>query len=138
MLELVPVLGDLYVLEYASTGETKKTSQILKGFGEHARSLMTSELDRVSRRIQSLAMLANSTLSTNYGWGVDIDRRGLWTPERKELEELIAYVERIRQAALKGRQIANSFGATGESWDPLIADADAVLDQGNDLWQHRY
>jgi len=138
MLELVPVLGDLYVLEYASTGATKKTSEILKGFGEHARSLMNAELDRVSHRIQSLGMLANSTVSTNYGWGFDVDRRGLWTPERNELEDLIAYVERIRQAALKGRQIANSFGAKGENWDPVIADADGVLDQANDLWQHRY
>jgi tetratricopeptide (TPR) repeat protein len=138
MLDLVPALVDLYVLEYASTGEPRKTLQILKGFGEHARALMNAELDRLARRIQGLGMLANSTVSSNYGWGSDLDRRGLWTPERNELRDLIAYIDRIRQAALKGRQIATSFGATGENWDPVIADADNVLEQANELWQHRY
>jgi len=138
MLALVPTLGDLYVLETAATGEAKKTTEILKSFGQHARSLMEKELAREDRRVDELTSLANSLIGSDFVVGSTIDRRGLWTPERNELEDIIQYVQKIQKAAQKGRQIAMSFGFTGENWDGIIAQAGDVLDQAQQLWDHRY
>ena len=139
MLALVPTLGDMYVLESAANGgDPRKTAEVLKSFGAHARSLMGSELIRLDARIEGLSDLANSQTSYGRGWGSQIDRRGLWSPERNELSDLIDYTKQIRQGAQRARQIALSFGATGENWDTVIADAGAVLDHGEELWNHRY
>jgi hypothetical protein len=141
MLSLVPVLGDMYVLETAASGEPRRTTEILKSFGEHARVLMNNELARVDKRVQALSNLANSIsgIDSNWGGGINtIDRRGLWTPERNELEDLMQYTRQIAQAARKAREISVSFGYTGENWDPVIADADGVIDREEELWQHRY
>jgi hypothetical protein len=139
MLALVPALGDLYVLESAATGgDPKKTTEILKSFGAHARALMGTELARVDKRIDNLSDLANSLISSDGVWASQIDRRGLWTPERNELSDLIDYTKQIRQAAQRGRQIALTFGVSGENWDPVIAEAGTVLDHGEELWNHRY
>jgi hypothetical protein len=138
MLDLVPVLGDMYVLETAASGEPKRTTEILKSFGLHARSLMESELQRVNRRVNSLANLADSLVSTDAVWMAQINRRGLYTPERNELQELIDYTQRIAQAARRARQISTSFGHTGENWDPIIADATTTLETAQELWNHRY
>lgn len=138
MLQLVPTLGDLYVLESAATGEPKKTTEILKSFGLHARALMGKDLAREDHRVEQLSMLANSLIGNDFIIGTTLDRRGLWTPERRELEEIIDYVQKIQKAAQKGRQIAISFGFTGENWDGVIAQADDVLDRAQELWDHRY
>jgi hypothetical protein len=138
MLDLVPTLGDLFVLETAATGEAKKTTEILKSFGLHARSLMEKELTKEGRRVDHLTTLANSLVGTDFIVGTTLDRRGLWTPERRELEDIIEYVTRIQKAAQKGRRIATSFGFTGENWDGIIAQAGDVLDRGQELWEHRY
>lgn len=138
MLALVPTLGDLFVLETAATGEAKKTTEILKSFGLHARSLMGKELAKEDRRVEDLTTLANSLIGTGFIVGTTIDRRGLWTPERGELEGIIEYVQKIQKAAQKGRRIANSFGFTGENWDGIIAQAGDVLEQAQELWDHRY
>jgi hypothetical protein len=138
MLQLVPTLGDLYVLESAATGEPKKTTEILKSFGLHARALMGKELERENRRVEELTILANSLIGNDFVIGTTLDRRGLWTPERRELEDIIDYVQKIQKAAQKGRQIAISFGFTGENWDGIIAQAGDVLDHAQELWDHRY
>jgi hypothetical protein len=138
MLDLVPTLGDMYVLETAAEGEPKKTTEILKSFGLHARALMGKELAREDRRIDQLSALANSLVGTDWGSGSSIDRRGLWTPERRELQDIMDYVQKIQKAALRGRQIAISFGFTGENWDGIIAEAGGVLDKGQERWDHRY
>jgi hypothetical protein len=138
LLALVPVLGDMYVLEWTATGEPTRTTDVLKSFGQHARSLMSKELDGTGRRVESLSQLANSHVSSGYGWGSGLDRRGLWTPERTELQDLIDYVTRIRKAGQQARQIAVSFGYSGENWDEIIAKAGEVLDQAQEVWDHRY
>jgi hypothetical protein len=99
---------------------------------------MGSELAGLGRRVDSLSELASSWVGYGGNYVGQIDRRGLWTPERDELQELIDYTKRIRQAAQRARQISVSFGYTGENWDPLIADADALLDREDELWAHRH
>jgi hypothetical protein len=140
MLDLVPKLGDMFVLEFTSEGEARQTSQMLRAFGEHARSLMDKELRRIRRRVASLSHLANSLvdLDHRWGWGSGLDRLGLWSRERDELEELTEYTERIRDAAVRGRRIARSFGFTGENWDPVLAEATEVLDEARELWERRF
>jgi hypothetical protein len=138
MLELVPRLGDMCVLEFASQGQATQTTQILRAFGEHARSLMDAELRRVHRRVASLDELANSLIDVDRGWGSRLNRRGLRTPERADLQELTEYTARIRGAALHGRRIARSFGLEGEDWDPVLAEADEVLDRARTTWERRF
>jgi hypothetical protein len=138
MLALVPVLGDMYVLEWTATGEPTKTTEILKSFGQHARSLMNKELEGSARQVEALSQLSNSLISSDSGWGSGLDRRGLWTPERNELQDLMDYVGRIRKAGQQARQIAVSFGYSGENWDEVIARAGEVLDRAQEVWDHRY
>jgi hypothetical protein len=138
MLDLVPTLGDLYVLEWAASGEPARTSAVLKSFGLRARLLMGTELARLGKRVESLSELANSWVGSDTGYGSRVDRRGLWTRERDELTEMIHYTGEIRRAAQRARQISLSFGFTGENWDPVIADASALLDRIDELWTRRH
>jgi hypothetical protein len=138
MLELVPPLGDMFVLEIASQGQATQTTGILCAFGEHARSLMDAELRRARRRVASLDELANSLIDADRIWGSRLDRRGLRSPERADLQELREYAGRIRDAALHGRRIVRSFGLEGEDWDPVIAEADEVLDLARTTWERRF
>ena len=80
---------------------------------------------------------ATSLTRLSFGWP-RIDRRGLWTRERNELSDLIDYTRRIRRAAQRAREISVSFGSTGENWEPIIAEAGALLDRADELWDHRY
>jgi hypothetical protein len=138
MLDLVPTLGDLYVLEWAASGEPARTSAVLKSFGLRARLLLGTELARLGKRVESLSELANSWVGSDTGYGSRVDRRGLWTRERDELTEMIHYTGEIRRAAQRARQISLSFGFTGENWDPVIADASALLDRIDELWTRRH
>jgi hypothetical protein len=139
MLDLVPALADLYVLESAAAGgEPRRTTDLLKSFGVHARDLMRAELARVGKRVDALSELADSSVGTDTAWGTHIDRRGLWTRERVELSDLIDYATRIRRAAQRARQISVSFNFTGENWDPLIAEAADTIDLAQQLWDRRY
>jgi hypothetical protein len=138
MLELVPRLGDMFVLELTSQGQATQTTQILRAFGEHARSLMDAELRRIRRRVASLDELANSLIDVDRAWGSRLDRRGLHTPERGDLQDLTEYTERIRDAALHGRRITRSFGLKGEDWDPVLAEATDILDQARTTWERRF
>jgi hypothetical protein len=138
MLELVPRLGDMFVLELTSQGQATQTTQILQLFGEHARSLMDAELRRIRRRVASLDQLANSLIESERPWNSWFDRRGLRTGERDELRQLTEYTERIRDAALHGRRITRSFGLKGEYWDPVLAEATDILEQARTTWERRF
>jgi hypothetical protein len=138
MLELVPRLGDMFVLELTSQGQATQTSQILQSFGEHARSLMGQELRRIRRRVASLDQLENSLIEIERPWNSWLDRRGLRTAERDDLRQLTEYAERIRDAALHGRRITRSFGLKGEDWDPVLAEATDILDQARTTWERRF
>ncbi len=99
---------------------------------------MDQELKQINKRVDQLQNLANQLVTIERPLDNDFERRGLWSPERNELEEKIAYVENIKKAAQKGRQIAKSFGFTGENWDPIIAESANTLDHAQELWDHRY
>jgi len=138
MLELVPRLGDMFVLELSSQGQPTQTSLILQSFGEHARSLMGQELRRIRKRVGSLEQLSNSLVEVERPWNSWFDRRGLRTVERDDLRQLTEYTERIRDAALHGRRITRSFGLKGEDWDPVLAEATDILDQARTTWERRF
>jgi hypothetical protein len=99
---------------------------------------MDAELRRARRRVASLDELANSLIDADRIWGSRLDRRGLRSPERADLQELREYAGRIRDAALHGRRIVRSFGLEGEDWDPVIAEADEVLDLARTTWERRF
>jgi hypothetical protein len=135
MLDLVPALADMYVLESA-TDQPTKTSEVLRKFGVHARTLMQAEMNRIASRIDALGDMANSWAGTDTAFGTQVDRRGLYTDERRELAEIIRYVGRIREAAQRARQITLSFGFPGENWDPVIADAASLIDRAGEIRPH--
>jgi len=137
MLDLVPALADMYVLESA-TDQPRQTSQVLKKFGAHARTLMQAEMIRIASRMDVLNDQASSWVGTDTGYGSHLDRRGLHSDERHELADLISYTGRILEAAQRARQLTLSFGFPGENWDPVIADAATLIERGAEILDRRY
>jgi hypothetical protein len=118
MIDLLPELGALLALEHAGTGGTERSVPLLRGLGEHALDLIGRELQRLGERVDELEDLANEPVFFDR-YAVP-GRRGLHSNERRELVELIAYVERIVQSCEDGRRVNRQTGGTGEAWDDMI------------------
>jgi hypothetical protein len=119
-MKILPTVLDIAYLEYASSGSAENTHTALKELGDHARSLMRAELNRLRRQANLAEDVSNSA---SYG-----GRRGLNTTERDGLQQSIDYVTQIAQTAREARRRARALGFDGSAWEPIIADADDLLE----------
>jgi hypothetical protein len=131
MIDLLPTMVDLDSIEYAYTGKDTQTAAQLKEMGNRARALMTCEIRRVGLRFDELVALSDANWGPNYTITGGITRRTFTTPQANELNSLLAYVKKIDQTARQGREFAHEMGHTGDAWEPVIADADDLIDRFN-------
>jgi hypothetical protein len=131
---LLPDAWRLYAVELAATGDTASTASRLQDLGEHARTLVAAELERITSRLEQLNDLADEPT-----WVTAVmSYRGLTTGERNELHELAEYLVKIQQTVENGRRISRLLGRTGENWDTLLADCATARDVAQRAYDRRY
>jgi hypothetical protein len=121
MVDVLPSLLDLAAVEYAAKGSAEDAKAVLSALGGHARQLMSNEVRRVDDRVGDLHSTATSFELVTQG-GV-IEPRGLTSPERKEVQDALAYLSQIERTARDVQRRAKELGFTGEKWDSIIFDA---------------
>jgi tetratricopeptide (TPR) repeat protein len=125
MLELLNPVMDVGYFEFAANGNAAETKQILINFGARARELIQNEFKRLSREMDVMEDASNST--------VDYTRRGLYSTERDALTQNVAYLQKIAQTARDARRRARELGMDGAAWEPIIADAQELIDNAQAL-----
>jgi len=122
IIDVLPAMLDVLYVEYAAKGTTDSAKADLMQLGQHARNLMSSELNRLRHQLNVLEDASNSTQ--------DYIRRGLFSNERQALEQqVIPYLSQIEKTARDARARARSLGFDGAAWEPIIADAQDQIDR---------
>jgi hypothetical protein len=124
----------LYTVELAATGDTASTAEKLQALGDHVRTLIGTELNRLNTRLEQLRDLADEPTWTSEAMGY----RGLNTDERGELRQVADYLVRIQRTVENGRRISRALGKTGENWDALLADCAVARDVAQQAYDRRY
>jgi hypothetical protein len=57
--------------------------------------------------------------------------RGLTSPERKELQDALAYLGQIEKSARDAQGRAKELGFTGEKWDAVVVQADDAAENAS-------
>jgi hypothetical protein len=133
LFEVLPSVLDLGSLEYVSRGSAPEAKQLLADLGTQALRLGNEEVSRRRRRVDQLDDLAGSPARFDPAGGGATARRGLRADEERELDDAIAGLRSIEQTARKVRVGARRLGASGDRWEPLIADAADLADRGRAL-----
>ena len=137
--KLLPAVWEIYTLEFAAKGNADQTTATVKKMGQHARDLITSELDRLTSRLTELNNLANEpTISSNRVGPQTLSYRGLNSNERNELKEMMDYLLNIQQVCENARRINRLLGGTGEAWDALLADCAEARQVADQAYNRQY
>jgi hypothetical protein len=135
IIAFVPQAQDLHALEIAGFGADPQSRPAFTAIGEQARTVITDALKSLNTQISTIEARANqlyaswnSTITAGNGatYFVGDTRAGLSPQDRDTLRQLLPYLNQISQASTRGKQIAQSVGATGAAWDPVIAEANRV------------
>jgi hypothetical protein len=126
----------MHALEVAGTGDEKQMGPILTRLGQHARLLIEHDLRIRTQRISAIERKANQLVASSYGpvwWSNGVTRRGLYTPDRRELRDLIDYIRQVEAVAQLGQQYAWKIGRSGESWEPIISDCERIVAEARNV-----
>lgn len=120
--DVLPKLQDLYAVERTATGGDAQMRPVLDAIGQRARTLIERELDLREQTVAALDRRANLPVDAPGGgwWWAGYARRGLNTYDRRELRELIEYLQRVEETTRLGRELATSFDDDTALWEPLI------------------
>jgi hypothetical protein len=137
MFDVLPRLADLYAIERTATGGDTQLRPILEAVGKRARTLIDQELDLREPSIAAVEIRANARVDypANGGrwwWGGSV-RRGLHTSDRRQLRDLIDYLERVEDTARQGQQLAAFFDADTTLWEPLTVRASKAVRHAQDV-----
>lgn len=129
LLDLAPDVITLWAIEKSATGADAKTAPILTGMGERARTLIDRDLQIRSEQLAGIRQKADQIVESrgNYWWQDGTTRRGLYTADRKELRDLIAYLEKVLGVAELGQRYAWQLGRDGRKWDGVITHAKVTI-----------
>ena len=128
MLDLLPTMRELYVIEDAAKGDAPQTIPLLKSVGERGRGLITAELSRVNRRLDDIEDGLTQEVYLGLRNIQGVRERGLSTAEQKELREAYDYLGKIAKVAQQGRWIARRLGNSSDAWDTILADCSETRD----------
>jgi hypothetical protein len=129
ILAVVPTLKDLAALELTATGDDKEIYPVFSGVGGHARDLIAAALPPLEAQISTIEHRSNEsvTMVQTGGWWVNAGRRGLDTPDRAALEQLVGHAETTRDITHQGLMIAKSLKGNIDQWQELANSADNVV-----------
>jgi hypothetical protein len=136
--DLFPVMGDLYALELTATGDTARTMPAIRSVGEHARQLITAELDRLRKRVDELDDLANAPTLSSGNLNQTLSYRGLNSNERNELHDAADELVKIEKVAQEGRRIAQRLAGPVGAWDAILGECNDVKDVAQQAYDRRY
>jgi hypothetical protein len=105
MYDLLPAVLDLAALEATADGSLEKTMPLLHQLGERARELIGEELRRMDAEVTRIEV-ASGEVEAISSRGL-VGRRGLFTADRRALEEMRPYLARIEAVTRDGRHIAD-------------------------------
>ncbi|QOV91711.1 hypothetical protein [Humisphaera borealis] len=137
MFDIVPDLLTLWAVEVTGTGQESKTGPILTGLGERARTLIDRDLQVRREQLDGIRQKANQIVENrgNFWWQDGTTRRGLYTPDRKELRDLMTYLQKVEEVGVLAQKYAWQLGRDGKKWDAviteclvIIADAEKVME----------
>jgi hypothetical protein len=136
---LAPRILDLYALEQTATGASDRTATFGTPLGEHARELIKNELAERDREITVMESMANELYDTGgrgrrgWWWNNGVTRRGLVSDQRDRLDDMVDYLAKIEQTALKGQDISRAVNGNVGAWDEVLADAKRVRQHAQDV-----
>jgi hypothetical protein len=129
VLQASAIAGEMRGLELAATGSDTETSTALSDLTDNAAKLMTSYLDRASKRVDSIDTLANrpqdETNTTGYG-----ARVGLSAAQNAELKDIIATCQKLQSAA---SQVGASAGSKDSDFKSIAQRAEDIGKRANDV-----
>lgn len=140
-MNLLPRLIDLRALELFAAGRESTFAAVLYPLGDHVRQLMIDEMEKINQRLRQLDTLANQSVDVGgggrrgrgYGWDGYTERRGLYTPEKNELRNIVHYLEEINETANLGLTLATFWQGKPEAWDPLVQGSKESLTFAEDM-----
>ena len=138
MYDLLPALLDLAALEATADGSLERTIPLLHQLGERARELIDQELRRIDTDVNRIE-LASGEVEGLVSGGY-FGRRGLYTADRRELEDMRPYLGRILAATRDGRGIAELVRnpQAAESWKDLGVQASDTSAHIESVLSRRY
>ena len=128
ILAAVPKLKDLAALEITATGDDKEMLPSFTAIGSHARDLISAALPPLDAQISTIEQRANEPVTgiVTGGWWVNAGRRGLDTPDRNALEQLLESANQTAAIAAQGMMIATSLKGNVGPWKQLTESAGQV------------
>lgn len=107
---------EMYCLEYTTEGEPESALNSLAKIGEYVQGLIGREINRVRLEVSMIERSAD-TYDSNTN-----SRRGLSSPERKQLAATNEYLQQVYNRIVDYRRITLRFEGKGDRWDALLAD----------------
>ena len=135
ILAAVPKLKDLTALELTATGDDKEILPAFSAVGARARELISAALRPMDGQISEIERRANEPVTgvVAGGWWVNAGRRGLDTPDRAALEQLLANAGQAHAMALSGVVMAKALKGNVEQWQQLASSTGAVVNHARNV-----
>jgi hypothetical protein len=135
IIAVVPKLKDLTALELTATGADKEIFPAFSGVGARARDLIAAALPPLNAQISTIEQRANESVTgvAAGGWWVNSGRRGLDTPDRAALEQLVDTTQQTAAIAAQGLVTAKALNGNVEQWQQLANDASNVANHARNV-----
>jgi hypothetical protein len=135
ILAAVPKLKDLTALELTATGDDKDILPAFSAVGARARDLISAALGPMDGQISEIERRANEPVTgvVAGGWWVNAGRRGLDTPDRAALEQLLKNAGQAHAMALSGVVTAKALKGNVGQWEQLASSTGAVVDHARNV-----
>jgi hypothetical protein len=125
IIDVAPKILDMYVLEMEASGGTlHKAEDVARTLGKQSQDLIAAEFRRIQRDVDYTERTAYE-LNGWTGWTA----RGLTVAQRRDMEDLVGYLNRIRETVLRARRAANTLGGDTAAWDRLASTCEDLQDQ---------
>jgi hypothetical protein len=134
ILNVVPTIANLVALDQITGRDPSELVPTIKSIGQRARDIIGRVLARQEARIASVEKYANTVLNYTLGpypwadgWSPTV-RRGLETPDRDTLNQVIDATNQAYDLAVQGKKAGFLVGHDEEKWQAVADRAAQVRD----------